>query len=207
MNSPWTRVVLCASAMLLAACATAPSASAPAMVPDAPSSNAIHAASTTLQPDEFDAPAAISIAEAQKAADGAGHAHHGGAASPADPHAGHGAPASTPDPHAGHGASASTSPDPHAGHGAPATTAPDPHAGHGRTESSPSKAKVTPKAKATPKAKGTPKAKAAPKAKASNPRPRASEQVVYTCPMHPEVKSGKPGNCPKCGMTLVKKEK
>ena len=28
-------------------------------------------------------------------------------------------------------------------------------------------------------------------------------QVVYTCPMHPEVKSGKPGNCPKCGMKLV----
>lgn len=31
----------------------------------------------------------------------------------------------------------------------------------------------------------------------------ASMQSVYTCPMHPEVKSGKPGNCPKCGMKLV----
>jgi len=30
-------------------------------------------------------------------------------------------------------------------------------------------------------------------------------QVIYTCPMHPEVKMQKPGNCPKCGMTLVKK--
>lgn len=31
----------------------------------------------------------------------------------------------------------------------------------------------------------------------------------YTCPMHPEVKSDKPGTCPKCGMALVevKKEK
>jgi P-type Cu2+ transporter len=25
----------------------------------------------------------------------------------------------------------------------------------------------------------------------------------YTCPMHPEIKQDKPGNCPKCGMTLV----
>jgi hypothetical protein len=27
--------------------------------------------------------------------------------------------------------------------------------------------------------------------------------VVYTCPMHPEVRSNVPGHCPKCGMTLV----
>jgi outer membrane protein, heavy metal efflux system len=32
------------------------------------------------------------------------------------------------------------------------------------------------------------------------------EQVVYVCPMHPEVKSDKPGKCPKCGMTLEKKK-
>ena len=31
-------------------------------------------------------------------------------------------------------------------------------------------------------------------------------QVYYTCPMHPEVSSDKPGKCPKCGMDLVKEE-
>ncbi len=29
--------------------------------------------------------------------------------------------------------------------------------------------------------------------------------ATYTCSMHPEVKSDKPGKCPKCGMELVKK--
>jgi len=32
------------------------------------------------------------------------------------------------------------------------------------------------------------------------------KKVEYTCPMHPEVISEKPGQCPKCGMDLVKKE-
>src|SRR5262245_25877225 len=34
----------------------------------------------------------------------------------------------------------------------------------------------------------------------------AQTGVIYTCPMHPEVKSDKEGKCPKCGMTLVKKQ-
>lgn len=34
----------------------------------------------------------------------------------------------------------------------------------------------------------------------------SSITAVYTCPMHPEVKSDKPGKCPKCGMDLVKKK-
>lgn len=32
--------------------------------------------------------------------------------------------------------------------------------------------------------------------------PAAVEGATYTCPMHPEVKSDKPGTCPKCGMNL-----
>ena len=30
----------------------------------------------------------------------------------------------------------------------------------------------------------------------------ATTGIIYTCPMHPEVRQGHPGNCPKCGMTL-----
>jgi hypothetical protein len=32
------------------------------------------------------------------------------------------------------------------------------------------------------------------------------EAALYVCPMHPEVTSRSPGQCPKCGMTLVRKE-
>ena len=31
-------------------------------------------------------------------------------------------------------------------------------------------------------------------------------QVKYTCSMHPDVTSDKPGKCPKCGMGMVKKK-
>lgn len=34
---------------------------------------------------------------------------------------------------------------------------------------------------------------------------KAEMKEVYSCPMHPEVKSDKPGKCPKCGMKLEKK--
>jgi len=32
------------------------------------------------------------------------------------------------------------------------------------------------------------------------------QAAQYTCPMHSEVISDKPGKCPKCGMNLEKKE-
>lgn len=35
--------------------------------------------------------------------------------------------------------------------------------------------------------------------------PNVAKNTVYTCPMHPEVTSDKPGKCPKCGMALVVK--
>jgi hypothetical protein len=35
---------------------------------------------------------------------------------------------------------------------------------------------------------------------------QTTTNVIYTCPMHPEVTSDKPGKCPKCGMDLVIKK-
>jgi Heavy metal binding domain len=38
----------------------------------------------------------------------------------------------------------------------------------------------------------------------AQPAPAASQAAKkYTCPMHPEVISDKPGKCSKCGMNLV----
>lgn len=46
------------------------------------------------------------------------------------------------------------------------------------------------------------------KQSASNNTNSSKEQIaeVYTCSMHPEVESDKPGKCPKCGMELIKKD-
>ena len=32
-----------------------------------------------------------------------------------------------------------------------------------------------------------------------------TNKIVYTCTMHPKIEMDKPGSCPVCGMTLVKK--
>src|SRR3954466_6791588 len=33
----------------------------------------------------------------------------------------------------------------------------------------------------------------------------ASSEEIYTCPMHPQIQEHHPGDCPICGMKLVKK--
>ena len=42
------------------------------------------------------------------------------------------------------------------------------------------------------------------KTKQENKQP--VQPIIYTCPMHPEIQSPRPGNCPKCGMKLVKQK-
>ena len=39
--------------------------------------------------------------------------------------------------------------------------------------------------------------------KAADAQEKTMAKIVYTCPMHPEVREGAPGKCPKCGMTLI----
>ncbi len=36
--------------------------------------------------------------------------------------------------------------------------------------------------------------------------PKQTQPVTYTCPMHPQIHATKPGNCPICGMKLVKEK-
>ncbi|MFV8326925.1 efflux RND transporter periplasmic adaptor subunit [Flavobacterium sp. ZS1P14] len=41
--------------------------------------------------------------------------------------------------------------------------------------------------------------------KSNEPVENKHQKEVYTCPMHPQIIRDKPGNCPICGMALVKK--
>jgi hypothetical protein len=45
-----------------------------------------------------------------------------------------------------------------------------------------------------------------PKPKTTAGKSDTTAKYIYTCTMHPEVMKDKPGKCPKCGMTLVKKK-
>ncbi len=39
-----------------------------------------------------------------------------------------------------------------------------------------------------------------------NDSTKTGDSVIYTCPMHPDIVSDKPGKCPKCGMELIQKK-
>jgi hypothetical protein len=43
-------------------------------------------------------------------------------------------------------------------------------------------------------------------AAADAPAGSGDSDAVYTCPMHPDVVSKQPGKCPRCGMSLVKRD-
>jgi hypothetical protein len=135
--------LIVAMAVLLAACATRntpapaehrdPVASSPLADPGAP----------LLHPDEFDAPAPVSVAESAKTVGSAD------------------VPSAGPPTSRSARAGGETRPE----HHSPEIDGGGEHTGHGDTA------------------------------------------ALYVCPMHPDVTSSAPGNCPKCGMTLVKKEK
>ncbi len=146
---------------------------------------------STLKGDMYDAPAAVAVSEAIKASQGGSHegmemrgiTPGTDRENPPTP-----APAFRDGPaqgvnaapamdHSSHGQTAPVAP---ARQGAPAPAVD--HSQHGGTAPT-----TQPNRTATPRA-----------------APAAA--TVYTCPMHPEVTSDKPGTCPKCGMALVKKK-
>ena len=43
------------------------------------------------------------------------------------------------------------------------------------------------------------------KSKSNDQQDHVHQPDIYTCSMHPEINQDKPGNCPICGMTLIKK--
>ena len=45
-----------------------------------------------------------------------------------------------------------------------------------------------------------------PDASATSGATTGTQAHQYTCPMHPEIVTDKPGTCPKCGMELTEKQ-
>ena len=150
----------------------------------------------------------------------AGHEAHGTTTGSAahDQHAGmqHGTPTAAADPHAQH--RQPTAPTTHAGHGAMqqqsagatsvVLTAPTTNAEIARTQPAATLRSDDFDAPAPIAVAEAQKAAAGGGGHAGHGSASgASQQTIYTCPMHPEVTSATPGTCPKCGMTLVKKVK
>lgn len=54
--------------------------------------------------------------------------------------------------------------------------------------------------------RGVSNATTAPAGQAQHEHDAADTANPFTCPMHPEVRAGQPGTCPKCGMRLVPRE-
>lgn len=167
-------------ALLVAACSTSPEPGVKAASPPAHGNPPAAAPSSApLRQDEFDIPAATSVEEAAKATQPVDHAQH--EMQPMD----HSTPPMKQDQPSRTGDPSMTK----------RSEAKQPR--HGHTTASPSKPRQQARDAAKPAA-SKPQTTA-------KPQP-AAQAVVYTCPMHPEVTSDKPGSCPKCGMTLVKKK-
>ena len=166
----------------------------PAAVVNPPTTNAeiqrLRPAST-LKGDAFDAPAAAAVSEAMKASQGGGHEGMDmrgitpgeDRENPPTP-----APAFRDGPRQGVGAAPSAD-----------------HSNHGQTAPAAQPRQNVPAPAVDHSQHGQSAPAAQPRAQAKKPAAPAAA-TVYTCPMHPEVTSDKPGTCPKCGMALVKKK-
>ena len=153
---------------------------------------------STLKNDPFDMPAQSAVAETEKAIQGSGDEGLARGITPGQDRENPPTPApairdipaqgSTSAPamdHSQHGGQRTPAAQPRAQ--SPGTTSPAmDHTQHG--------GQSAPAAQPRSQSRGT----------SSTAQPAAA--TIYTCPMHPEVTSDKPGTCPKCGMALVKKQ-
>ena len=145
----------------------------------------------TLKGDAFDAPAAVAVAEAMKASQGGGHEgmEMRGITPGQDRE---NPPTSAPAFRDGReqGVNAAPAMD-HSSHGQAAPVAPSSQSAPAPTVDHSKHGQAAPAARPN---------------RTETPQAAPAAATVYTCPMHPEVTSDKPGTCPKCGMALVKKK-